>query len=129
MENSVFTYCELVKVHKTAIENGPPAAHHRRMPRAKAKLAKNAKPRRFIEIGDRLQALREALGISQAELCEEINCNKSRWNQYEQGERKITVTIACRLLKEYGASLDWIYENERDKLPRSLYVKLFGRAA
>lgn len=72
--------------------------------------------------------LRVGLGISQAELCRQIKCQPNRWNQYKQGERQITVAMANRLADEYGASLDWIYRDDRAKLPRDLYAKIYRAA-
>lgn len=69
-------------------------------------------------------SLRLALGISQAELCRQIRCQPNRWNQYESGERRITVPIAIRLADAYGASMDWVYRGETRALTQELFAKL-----
>ncbi len=84
--------------------------------------------RRYEAIGKRLELLRTALGITQAELCRQIKCTPNRWNQYKQGDRQITVAMANRLADEYGASLDWIYRDDRGKLSQELYAKLYKAA-
>lgn len=84
--------------------------------------------RRYEAIGKRLELLRVSLGITQAQLCREIKCATNRWNQYKQGERQITVAVANRLVDEYGATLDWIYRDDRGSLPRDLYSKLYRAA-
>lgn len=113
----IFTFCEYVKLHAKAIARPPFVAHP--LPMGK----------RYVDIGNRLAALREALGISQAELCRQIKCATTRWNQYETGERKITLAVANKLADGYGVTLDWIYRNDVRLLPPALQKKLLGGVA
>lgn len=112
MTAGIFTFCEAVKPHALAI--------------APAEMAwdDQAMAKRYAQIGKRLIALREALGISQAELCRQIKCQANRWNQYETGERRITIPIAMRLADAYGASMDWVYRGETRTLTQELFAKL-----
>lgn len=116
MKPKLFTNCEYVKLHDKGIAPGWLARHALAM------------ARRYEAIGKRLAKLREALGITQAELCRQIKCATNRWNQYEKGDRQITVEVANRLADEYGASLDWIYRDERRTLTQDLYAKLYRAA-
>lgn len=75
-------------------------------------------------IGKRLILTREALEIKAAELCRRIDCKPNRWSQYERGVRPLTLDIANRLCDEFGLSLDWIYRNDRQKLPEWLAAKI-----
>jgi DNA-binding XRE family transcriptional regulator len=64
-------------------------------------------------IGNRLEMTREALGLSAAEICRQIDVKPNRWSQYQSGERRITLEIADRLCSTYGLTLDWIYRGSR----------------
>lgn len=112
MKPTLFTFCEDVKNHETAIEAGARLRHA------------SAMATRYKDIGNRLVSLREALGIKAVDLCKEIGCKQNRWSQYESGERQITLAIANRLTDEYGVTLDWIYRGDRTALPQHLHAKL-----
>lgn len=116
IDAKLFTNCEGVKLHGKGMEFVP-------LRRQALRMAK-----RYEAIGKRLEQLREALGITQAELCRQIKCQPNRWNQYKQGDRKITLAVAERLCDEYGATLDWIYRDNRSGLPQGLYAKLYRAA-
>src|SRR6266705_551879 len=72
----------------------------------------------------RLKTTREALDLSAADLCRQINCKPNRWSQYEGGERKITLEVANALCDEFGLSLDWIYRGNPAMLPHALRIKM-----
>lgn len=80
-------------------------------------------------IAARLALLRRALGLSQAELCRQIGVATNRWNQYETGERRITLQVAAKLKDFYGASLDWIYVGDSAGIPQALLDLLFPSGA
>jgi transcriptional regulator with XRE-family HTH domain len=85
---------------------------------------------RYISIGNRLAAARDALGnISQADVCRAIKVKPPRWSQYESGERRITIDVAIKFADEYGFTLDWIYRNSRVGLPQHLHHEISKRAA
>jgi len=80
--------------------------------------------RRYSNIGDRLRRAREALEMSQADLCRAIGVKANRWSQYESGERQITLPIAMKLADEFGITLDWIYRSDAAGLPLELHKKI-----
>lgn len=81
--------------------------------------------RRWEAIGRRLVAAREALGIlSQAELCRALRVGLSQWNQFETGERRITIDIALKLKHRYGITTDWIYDGDPSMLPFKLHQQI-----
>ena len=80
-------------------------------------------------IAARLRRLRQSADLSQAELCRKIDCAPNRWNQYEKGDRIITLEIADRLCDLFGVTLDWIYRGDQSGLPLRLSDKLFDSAA
>jgi len=81
-------------------------------------------PESLKSLGARLKSTREALGLSAAELCRQIDCKANRWSQYESGERKITLEVANSLCDQFGLSLDWIYRGNPAMLPHSLRLKM-----
>lgn len=72
----------------------------------------------------RLKLTREALDLTPAELCRQIDCKPNRWSQYESGDRRITLEVANQLCDEFGLSLDWIYRANPAQLPHALRVKM-----
>lgn len=79
-----------------------------------------------IAISRRLKMMREAIKLSQAQLCREIGVAQNRWNQYETGERRITLDVALRLKRRFGVTRDWIYDGDISGMPHGLAVKLTG---
>lgn len=116
MKLGYFTNCEVVKLHILAGD-----FHGTAWPIL-------AMPNVLKEMGKRLVATREALGMTAADLCRAIDVTQSRWSQYESGKRRITMDVALRLKQTYGISLDWIYAGDPSSLPQRIFQKL-GRAA
>jgi transcriptional regulator with XRE-family HTH domain len=71
-------------------------------------------------ISARLVRLRAALRLSQAEMCRAIDVAPNRWNQYESGERRITLEVAGKLRQRFGVTADWIYFGDESGLPQRL---------
>lgn len=76
------------------------------------------------EIAYRIKKAREALGISAADLCRELDIGQNRWSQYESGERRITLVIAVRLAEDHGIGLDWTYRGDASDLPSDIRPKV-----
>jgi transcriptional regulator with XRE-family HTH domain len=68
-------------------------------------------------IGERLAALRDMLGLKQAQIAEIIGISQPQWNQYERGKRKLTIEVAASIAKTYGVTLDWLYFGDAGGLP------------
>ena len=80
---------------------------------------------RHGQIAFRLATTRVALGYeNQSEYAKIAGLSQNRYNQYETGERTITIEAALKLKKAYGISLDWIYDGDRHGLPRALWSAL-----
>ena len=75
-------------------------------------------------LASRLKMTREALELTPAELCRQINCKPNRWSQYESGERRITLQVANDLCDEFGLTLDWIYRANPAMLPHAIRMKI-----
>jgi transcriptional regulator with XRE-family HTH domain len=84
------------------------------------------------EIGHRLRFTREALGLSQAELCRRTGISPAAWNNAETGDNRIGIDNAMSLCRATGVTLDWIFLGHRGGLPQKLAVdieRLVRRAA
>ena len=53
-----------------------------------------------------LKALRNAHGLTQAAVAEELSCDQSLYSKYERGERTLPLDIAVNLADYYGVTLD-----------------------
>jgi len=81
------------------------------------------------EIARRLVLLRKSLGIaSQAEFCRKIGVAPNRWNQYESGERRITLDVVGKLRQRFGVTADWIYFGDESGLPGRLTDRFLDAA-
>lgn len=77
-----------------------------------------------IEIGERLRATREALGLDQRSLCRAIDIGESAYNQYEKGARPLTIGPAIKMCRRFGLTLDWLYRGDPSGLPVRLVNRL-----
>lgn len=81
-------------------------------------------------IARRLKATRDALGFQQqTDFAKALGIHKSTYNLFESGERRITITVAQRLRRKFGISLDWIYAGDAAQLPAHIITKLAPLAA
>lgn len=72
----------------------------------------------------RLKLTREALGLKPVEICRRIGIGENSWSMFENGDRRITLTVANKLCDEFGLSLDWIYRENPAQLPHELRMKM-----
>lgn len=71
-------------------------------------------------VGGRLRALRDALGLSQAELAGIVNKAANTVAMWETGQRLLDPLAASALADRYGASLDWFYRGDLSGVRRDL---------
>lgn len=76
------------------------------------------------EIGARLVAMREALGLTPTELCRMTGIRTSTYANWETAVSRPGLGEAKVLRKILGYSLDWIYEGDRSGLPMKLVTAL-----
>jgi transcriptional regulator with XRE-family HTH domain len=81
------------------------------------------------QVAARLVRTREALGLSQAELCRQIGVESNTWNQYEKAKREIPRETVELLKMRYGVSFDWLYAGDMSRLPKDILDQLFNQAA
>lgn len=70
-------------------------------------------------LGARLRRAREALGLSQADVCRRAGVAANAYNQWEKGRRLINVFDAIKLADALGLSLDHIYRGDDTEVPPS----------
>lgn len=78
------------------------------------------------DIIQRLRALPDAFGISDAEMCRRIGVGTTAWANYValKGKRKLPVEVADRLCEEFNVTLDWIYRGRTALIPQEVVQKL-----
>lgn len=70
----------------------------------------------------RLVLLRSAMNWTQTEMARQIGIQLTTWNNYELAVSPIPWQTALKVCVVTGASLDWIYRDQRGLMP----VKLMG---
>jgi transcriptional regulator with XRE-family HTH domain len=83
-----------------------------------AKQSRN--PASLNGIAERLRLTREASGMIQAQFCRIVGIGQQAWNNYERGERRISIDQALQLCSALGVTLDWIYRGIASGLPIQL---------
>jgi transcriptional regulator with XRE-family HTH domain len=91
---------------------------------AKAPDSQHVRKRYARQIAQRLTATRQALGLTQAELCRRAEINPSTYNQYEKAVNIIDRKRAFRICAACSLSLDWIYFGVPTGLPFGIVQKL-----
>ena len=61
------------------------------------------------EVGKRLKALRESIGISQVKMAEAIGSTQSSVNRYENGQSSPSVELLRRYADYFDVSMDYLY--------------------
>lgn len=78
-------------------------------------------------IARRLTATREAVGITQAELCRRADIKPNAYNQWEKGHGRPNLEHAIRLVRTLGITLDWIYLGDLSGVPHGLASQIAAR--
>src|SRR5262249_8869917 len=124
--SSVIPYTRRFSPRSSAIEQVPPSV-------GPSALSQNANgvdmPRTPQNTGWWLVRSREALELSQAEFCRQSGVERTLYNPFEKGRRRITIDVAMKIRDRYGITLDWIYAGDPHALPSGLYPKLVASAA
>lgn len=82
-------------------------------------------PRSVPAIAERLRMTREALGLSQTQLCQRAGLATNTYNQWEHAKGRPGLDHAIALCDAIGLSLDWIYLGDPAALSYSVASKLF----
>lgn len=78
-----------------------------------------------IAISQRLIQTRLALGFEeQAEFCRQIGIDKTVYNPFEKGRRRISLDVAVAIRERFGIPLDWTFCGDSRQMPAEVYEKL-----
>jgi len=72
------------------------------------------------DIGLRLTALREAMGLNQAAFAKLVGFSQPALANYEKGYRRPNTDQAIQIVTRTGITLDWLYLGERAGLSQRL---------
>lgn len=76
------------------------------------------------QVARRLILTREALGLSQTEICRRTGIKTNTWNQWENKPQRLTLDNAIVICTVFGVTLDWIYRGRLETLPYNLGEKI-----
>lgn len=71
-------------------------------------------------IARRIKLTREALGLSQAEICRRTGISPPAWNNYEKALGRPDLDPAFAIVRATGVTLDWLYFGDEAHLPLSV---------
>lgn len=77
-------------------------------------------PHSRSEIGRRLKATRQALGLRARDVHRATGIGESTWSQYENGRRFPELLQILPFADRFGVSLDWIYRGILSAVPFEL---------
>jgi transcriptional regulator with XRE-family HTH domain len=60
----------------------------------------------IMDLAHNLKVLREQKGLLQKEVANAVNVHPSNYSKMEKGEREVSISVADKLAKFYGISLD-----------------------
>jgi transcriptional regulator with XRE-family HTH domain len=93
-------------------------------------LARNVPPENRHQIGRRLSLLRRAIaGEKQADFCRLVGIQPNTWSQYESGKNRIALEQAIQIVRETGATLDFIYLDDWRAMPLRVVERMRELAA
>ena len=76
------------------------------------------------DVGQRLRAARETLGMDQGATAEVLGVAANMVSMIESGERGLNPEMAVKLKKKHGITLDYLYADDPSGLAKSLHDKL-----
>ena len=62
-----------------------------------------------VEVGRRLRAMREALGLKPSEIADQIGMERTYWSRFEGGKRPLTLDMAYKICKSYPVTMDYLF--------------------
>lgn len=79
-----------------------------------------------VDVAYRLQIAQEILGLKAAELCRLTGIKPNQWSQFLNPDmkRRITLEAAYKIKDEFGITLEWIYDGDRNRLPAHFVKRL-----
>ena len=71
-----------------------------------------------LRIGQYIQRLRKAAGMTQKDLAEKLHCSQQVYSNYELGQRDIPTAVLIALSELYNVSVDYILGISNDPKKR-----------
>lgn len=83
-------------------------------------------PTSIAAIGARLELTRRALGYTQVMMGRLMGATShgQAWQNYEAGQRRISINHALELCRNCSLTLDWIYQGQMVNLPSELRERI-----
>lgn len=75
-------------------------------------------------VAARLQAAREALGLTKREFAERAGMGEQTYGPFENGVRPLSLVAAKKIRKAHGLTLEFMYFGKIDDLPHKIAAKL-----
>ena len=75
-------------------------------------------------VGERVNALREALSLSKAEFADSIELDRSTLTKVEAGTKGLDIAAGAKIADMYAAGLDYLYRGVVSDLPSELRPKV-----
>lgn len=84
-------------------------------------LAEARRPVEFVVAsGERLKKVRNALGLTQVELCEKLDVKQNAYSAWENGKLLMDPYVASILATKFGVTLDYLYNGVEKDLSKEL---------
>lgn len=80
-----------------------------------------------IEVGHRLEALRNHHGMTKAEFAASVQIDATSYGRIEKGLKPLKADMAFRVAERWGVSMDFLYRGRLTELPSSLADSLMSR--
>lgn len=69
------------------------------------------------QVGPRITALRETIGLSKAQFADTVGVDRSSLTKIEKGEAGLDIAVGERIAVLYGYGLDFIYRGDLSDVP------------
>lgn len=73
-----------------------------------------------VQVGRRLQALREYRGLNSGEFARSVQIDATSYGRIEKGLKPLKADMAFRIAERYGVSMDFLYRGRLTELPSNL---------
>src|SRR4051794_2454235 len=87
-------------------------------------MARMVNPESIEATGNRLRVTREALGLSQAEICRQTGIRPAAWNNAETGDNRLKIENVLILCRRYGLTTDWLLRGDIRGIPGEFAKKI-----
>ncbi len=74
---------------------------------------------RPAQVGPRVTAIRETLGLSKAQFADIVGVDRSSLTKIERGEAGLDIAVGERIAVLYGYGLDFIYRGDLSDVPQN----------